>query len=126
VQQAFDLAHAIGVLGKRQRVVIGSQKEIAPHASGQVDHHIRTAFTNPFHHLAIKLYPSAGLARIRFTYMDMCDRRTGPGCFDGGIGYLLGSDRNGRVFIHRITGTGDGATDDDISIHEHIMPTCSN
>ena len=73
---------------------------------------------HPLDHLAVELQPPRGLAGRGIADMDVRDRGPGLRRLDRGRGDLLGRHRDRRMPADGVAGTGHGAGDDDLAVHD--------
>jgi hypothetical protein len=106
--------------GGRLAFLVGDK--IAAHAGGKIDDHVDAAAANALDDVAVETDVARTFTGFRIAHMAVHNRRAGFGGFDGRIGDLFRRDRNGRVPADRIAGAGNGAGQDDFTVHSTSSP----
>ena len=117
MHQPRQRAHQISRRAKGQRRLAGANFQVAAHAGCQVDDDVHAGIADARHHLAVQRWVAAAFARVGVTHMAVHHGRTRFGSLYRRRRNLCGCDRNGRMLVHCVASTGQGAGDDDIRVH---------
>ncbi|EBA09841.1 hypothetical protein SSE37_08533 [Sagittula stellata E-37] len=119
-----DMRHA---LGRARHVGVGrvqlhrgldiAEGQIAPRPGGEVQHDVHLGRTDAVRHLAEQRHVAAGRTGLGVADVAMHHRGARLGCFDGGLGDLLGRARHVPALVLRGPRPGDGGSDERLAVH---------
>ena len=111
---------------ERQRPVRGAERKVAPHAGGQVQHHVYSGVAYPLDHLAVERRIARRLPGPWVAHVHVDDRGPRPGRIDAGAGDLLRGHRHLVGTARGIARAGQCAGDEGFAAgsERHGEPSC--